>query len=484
MVLILLAPREVDEPEPVLEVERVPPKDAPPGWADEPSSELGLELDAAGWSVEVGGREVLSGPGLGESWSWMSAVEKEGWELRLGTAEGTGWQAEAALWTVPNAPFVVIDLDARVDGEALADGMDVKTGIRGGVEETYPADGQVQAVRFGGPGVVYAPVGAVGRVDGDDVWWEVWEGLGGLGGCEAAEEAARQVSLRLVVVATDEPVPVPVAFGDDVRAVGTPMFVDPMARSEEPWEDGRARDGEEYARRLRALAFGHSDPGDPRYGNGGLLAAGVGATFVIPSRWWDDPAVEALRSSLQETEIDVAVMVGPEEEAPAAPRVALESSCDLVEGMLSDHAAPLVVMGGTDRPYSASLRRPLPAVVEAGLIPATREEVLDRLFEPLVPGRLFATGEHRVVLVPLVATRNPLVDVAGEEILTPDRGGHWTLHDSLTRRLGAWEFSPRRDTHRGVSLTGVKAAQWESGARVVLPRPDGFPVGVGGVTTL
>jgi len=278
--------------------------------------------------------------------------------------------------------------------------------------------------------------------------WPLWPGLEDIGDC-LDDSATQHVSMRLVVGIGDAPIASALSIPAEARMVSTPIFVDPSTLGISHLADAQADSPRDLSRRLRALAYGHSDRDDPRYGNGGLLAHNLGGVFAIPARWWDDPAIEQLRSSLDGSSIEV---------IPDSPVAGDSSSNSTILAKTNDCAAltagddnerPTTIIIpdlDTDVPLDTPVAAPFDPVVSPGVLPSDRDELLDRLFDVGAPDGLAAPGTRRPAIVPVVATRNPLVDIASDSILSPDRNGHWNLDDALARRLTGLDFDD--DAHR------------------------------------
>lgn len=435
--------------------------------------------DTPTWDDD-GGTTLLRGPTVdGLTFEW-SEKQNDDWRIAYGRATGDDVDVQTHIWTAPGFPMAIIDLDAQVSGPALADPLVATTVISGddaevvtgGLDRKTTSDGledldllAARSATTDSTVQVHAPAGASGQTDDLDsdeliVHWTLWPGLADVDGfddCLDDGPALRQVSLRLVVHFGDHPMAAPLPVAADSRATGTPIFID--APSTENGNDGAARDADDFARRLRALAFGHSDREDPRYGNGGLLAADMGAVFAIPAYWWHEESIAALRQSLEDTGIEVIPSGDFDDEDDGEPpstttQLIAPGDCQaLFAPENTDRADLSIVYESSDNsPFRAPLTASTDPAIEIGTSPPERSEVLGRLFDSDHRDGLFTSGDHRALFLPVVATRNPLVDVDSEKILTPDRNRHWTLHDSLTRRLSRLEMGDP-DLHRRSSTS-------------------------------
>ena len=306
--------------------------------------------------------------------------------------------------------------------------------------------------------------------------WSIWHGLDALRDCQPDSDTVHTASLRLIVQFGEQPLVAPLPAPGGSTALATPIFVDAPGGGGNAWEEGRARNAEDLAGRLRALAYGHSDRGDPRHGNGGLLAAGIGAVFAVPAEWWDETPIESLRRSLRDTEIEVIPINGEFDPSAAADTRVIESAdCDeLVTSIQHDTAQYSTFMRANhDRPFHFPMAGPLPPLIEAGSLSTSRDAILTEIF-PGQPGEsLFLKGGHRGIFVPVVATRNPLEEISSQNLLTPDRGGQWTLHESLTRRLTAYEINPGHRTSRGISLQELRQLRRPQLSAIATWTPEG-----------
>ena len=466
-----------DEPEPVVaDIDVEVPMDVPADWADRGGDD-DLRVDVADplvWSDDTD-TALIEGPtvdGLDIEWS---SGHNDGWQLLSGSGHDETIDLDARLWTSEGFPAAIIDFDARIHGEALADELAATTRIEAddlhlltASLDTIGADESIDGTRLTagrfarGESIfsIHSPDGAVGRiaagddVDHVDIDWTIWPGLDGYGDC-LDDDLTRTVSMRLVVGFGSHPTVGPLSIPVGHRAMATPIFTD--APDDGYGSEGASRDAADFARRLRALARGHSDRDDPRYGNGGLLAADLGAIFAIPADWWEEAAIVKLRESLASSDIDVVPdgSVDTDDEPSPPTRIGDGDDCDLLASSSADSLAPSVVhrRADDDRPFELPLTTPVPPVVEAGEFGPDRDALLKRLFSTDGDDNLLSPGAHRGAFIPVIATRNPLEEIASDQLLSPDRGGHWTLDESLTRSLSRVELeadhNPRLTTGFG-----------------------------------
>lgn len=491
-VAVMCSSDDIEERE--TKTDAVPPFSAPTGWSElEAGKPIRIDIDdPPGWTK--GDQSLLWGPkfdGLTMHWSTSA---RDGWNVAVGRGESEDIDVDAQIWTAPGFPLAIVDLTAQLRGPALGDPLTATTSVAGlngtvlsGSLRPHSTgemddDRDLLAARFDdvGPGVsMHSVAGATGHLqapadDGErSIDWTIWPGVDVAPPC--FDDAKHTTSLRLVVQFGDHPLVAPLPAPAEARSMGTPIFVDAPNVDGDVWADGRARNGRDFARRLRALAYGHSDRDDPRFGNGGLLAAEMGAVFVIPHQWWNEPSMADLRRSLAETEIEVVPTGDVDGRSPSSTRLVDGDDCPGIAGHHGD-AQPdlfLVQYHTHNRPYEASITAPLSPVVEAGMVTSKRDELLDRVFAFNDGNALFATGAHRAFFIPLTATRNPLEDIASENLLTPNRDGHWTLHGALTRRLTSYEMATASRTHHSTSFEDLVAHRRQHGQAVPHWSPGG-----------
>ena len=496
---------EGEDPAAPEQLEAAAPMDAPDAFAEADIEEhILVELDDTPvWRAK--GDVVFEGPVVdGVEMSWQLAGH-DGWTVLVGDGQGGGIDAEVRVWTAPGFPHAIVDVDATVSPEAAgqplgasasvhaddAEWLDGSLQREGGVDKMEGAD--VSAARFATPGgqlqVHAAGAKATASVDGGPVGlnWPLWPGIKDEDFEECIDQGElpeRSVSRRMMVSFGEQPVVAPLAIPYDALSLSTPIFVDAPEQSDDAWADGRARDAQDLSRRFRALAFGHSDREDPRYGNGGLLAAEMGAVFVVPNQWWDEPEIEELRASLEGTRIEVIADDDADIETGQGATVVGDADfCAAVAEVMGGEAARVVVRTDDDVPHRQDLTAAIPPVIRAGTSPLPRQELLNRVFEPEHPYGLFAPGEYRAGFVPLVATRNPLEPSAEDKLLSPDSQGHWTLHDDLTRQFTRLELDPDSMDHRMVSFADLADRRRRAGGLAYF-EPDGRLQMVGEVDEL
>lgn len=479
-VVMWFAPDGEDTDESPVELDAAPPAGIADGWeADEPDRQVYVDAQHPPRWTSDAEQPLLEGPVFEGLDIEFQHATRDGWSVLVGQTDQEGVELRIHIWAAPGFPTVIVDYDATVTGSALVEPLVASAEVTAQQADILSARLERQlgddpldevpmlAGRFAteGPtlqlGTDPGTSALVSHTGGDHyhIEWRLWAGLddGDVADC-LDDETARDVSGRLVFSFGDHPTVGALATPPQARSLSIPVIVDPPARSDNPLEDGRASDAEDFARRLRALAFGHSDRDDPRFGNGGLLAHDMGAVFAVPARWWEDPAVERLRASLDQTQIDV-VPAGDAEVAGDGPVfVDQQPTCanigDFSEGEHTDFPR-WILAGDGDVPSSAPLTAATEPIAEIGRSSTDRDEVLSWLFGLDDPGGLFVPGERRSAAIPLVATRNPLEEIADHQILEPDRSGHWKLGDALTRQFIERQFEPRAKHFLSASFDAV-----------------------------
>ena len=505
LVVVLLIPRGVDTPEEEYAGEVLRPDDPgpPPSLWNELESEaevLELRFEESGFQVRPpGGESFFEVFHESLTFEWVHANDGP-WHWSRGEATtDQGLQLSLHIWRSPGLPLLLLDVEATLRGESLAESLALTLPLEAlegwiltpSLDEREGSTTQLQGLPIGVgqfstgrdfPSQVQLRATGKGRLEvvdpgprGADLKWTLFGGSSQLQGCSDRTGGHHQIQDRLVLQFNDAPALL-LEGALKMRGSATPIFVDPPRRSENPWADGRARDSQELARRFRALAMGHSDLDDPRYGNGGLLASGVGAVFAIDASLFDDDPIRDLRRTLEATAIDVVAIRAEATDSPEEIIVVNERSCEII--LPEDTTPPGVTILRQidyDQPYSMDINAPLAELIEVGQVQPRRNEILSRLFSRTDNAGLLVHGEHRLLAIPLIGTRNPLVDSAHEELLTPDRSGHWTLHEDLARALTAWEFEPRHEEFRFLSL-GDRSRLFQGPTPFLYFHPDGsFP---------
>ncbi|RVU42529.1 hypothetical protein EA187_15145 [Lujinxingia sediminis] len=470
---LLLWPQKVDPPLDTAIESPTPPLAAAPRWP--------LTDDAPTLHWEVGTTALLRLPD-GQTLAPTPAPTPHHWDVHHLDVEG--WTALAARadngdhatwWFTESSPYAILDLQADLSrGDWSIELPDLP--IR-----AYPADllasinaaeemDDVPLVAL----TLQSPTGPLSLAfDGpavaslDTSTSPVRLRLNALPrDCESLLSAPSRI--RLILHYGDAPLPLAAAGPADASSQLIPIFAEPTNRGGDPWEEGRSRDAHELARRIRALIFGHSNTDDPRYGNGGLLQQNIGASFVIPMAWWTSPAITALREDLEQTPYELILATETPELAPSGPN--LHTDAPLECATLAERS--FVTSAPTTDAPTYHLGSWLPQTPQLKAIAPTRETILDHLLPEqgttggLRPGRLTLT------YLPLIASRNPLVDSFENTLLVPERQGHWTLHEDLARALVTFEFREDRPT-LAINSLATRAVSQRLEDRLALWQPDG-----------
>lgn len=228
------------------------------------------------------------------------------------------------------------------------------------------------------------------------------------------------------------------------EAAVVPIFEDGGAN--DLAKDGASTSAEDYARRIRTLALGHSDPTDPRHGNGGFVGTSLGATFLVGAAAALNPAMAALGDALDGTTVDLAVqnedatatVICAEGGLPKTKQV-IQDGEDGSGSYHNDVASVPVYWGGW------------PATWKVPILEGQRESITSQI---LSKPYLDQAQRDRAIVVfktPLVATRNPLVEAYSHSLITPERQGQWTIAPELERALADVELNHESLSHAVIS---------------------------------
>jgi hypothetical protein len=277
-------------------------------------------------------------------------------------------------------------------------------------------------------------------------------------------------------------------YADGASAQLVPVFDLPGTHPDPQIAQTAAKGASAWLHRVRTLIYGHSNPDDPRYGNGGLLGHGLGATIAVPSKWVETPDVVELSEDLRGSRVELAPRDTTEDTYLHSTHFSMPPSCStLVE--LSQKGSPAAIVGlvasqdATPKQTDTSKNAPTRGFLggTTSLVATTAPVQLDgqlssllehgfdiQALDPLVRAR----GSF-VFSAPFVATRNPLIGAAKEGLLKPERDGHWTLSQDLSEALANLELW-REATPLVVTSVG-KAASQASASKDVLQwwTPDG-----------
>lgn len=268
--------------------------------------------------------------------------------------------------------------------------------------------------------------------------------------CEQAPaESKIDMSAELTMTIGGAPTALGWPYPRGFDATLAPVFDTPTAHPDPQLEAGAAEDAASWLRRARTLVYGHSNPTDPRYGNGGLLGHGLGGTLVVPEAFAADEEVRAFAQDLAATRVGLAVRGAPKEELPSAIRLLGEPSCAaLVQAAEAGDSAVIVdtreLPAGELLTTTDSLPSPYSGSIAASYTPFQfngRSEAL--LAGPLDTRHLDVLLDERATAVfsaPFVATRNPLIAAAKDALLEPERNGHWTVAADFASALADIEL--------------------------------------------
>ena len=236
---------------------------------------------------------------------------------------------------------------------------------------------------------------------------------------------------------------------DGHLAALSPTFVDPSFDPDSPFGPTAARTPGDLARRIQTLQFGHSDPKDPRYGNGGLSGLHAGASFAIPKAWAREKEIDTLRTLLAPTRSTLSLQGDPT--PPTPPYATFLSKAPLTCDTLSAPNSSLLLLPSLPLPLddpegvgSETVVLPPhpqhPSLLPLPLHPGTRSLYDTHTFAPHTLAALLASRGTSWLLAPLVAERNPLTPAFKQTLLDPETGGHWTLSSPLTQALSTVEL--------------------------------------------
>lgn len=268
-----------------------------------------------------------------------------------------------------------------------------------------------------------------------------------------------------------------VVFGEDLPVFASrladgrqsalvPIFVDGGTTA--VGHDGASLNAEDYASRIRTLAFGHSDPNDPRHGNGGLVGTELGGTFLVSKAQRDSDAFDSLSESLVGTTVDLAVDgAAPTGRATCDGKVFPETKTILQSGE---------IWSGNYRNEVANIPVPhgqSPRIWKTPVLDGTREALVGQILsKPYLDQAL----RDRAVLAfqtPLVATRNPLVDAYHNSLLAPERNGMWTIGPEVERVLAGLELEQEIPAHAVLSADSLLNQVTQAWAVRIDRRADG-----------
>ena len=268
------------------------------------------------------------------------------------------------------------------------------------------------------------------------------------------------------------------------QAALAPLFIAATDHPDKTLKEGAPKDVSDWTARATTLLYGHSFEDDPRFGNGGLLGIELGGGITVPTEWYDDKPIKALRSRTKETRAQII----PEGEAEGASTIMTpELGC----GAFDQKKQKQVHLGlGVMQPSSARINALLPSTsivingeavqsslpgfvegrpahLELPILSGSRRALTDNYFAREKLQNLLTERGIAWFATPLVATRNPLVGASREALLEPERQGHWTLAPNLTRALGNVELI-NEDGRLLVTHPAELLSHWRATRRVQL----------------
>ncbi|MFP4598939.1 MAG: hypothetical protein ACLFVJ_11850 [Persicimonas sp.] len=269
-----------------------------------------------------------------------------------------------------------------------------------------------------------------------------------------------------------------------------PIFDDPAHHPDDELSQATASSAQKWLGRARTLAYGHSDPSEPRYGNGGLLGHGLGGTIIIPAEFMGDDAIERFSDSLVGTGVELAPRTAADEGFDRRSRLLEDADCEALL-KASDRQAPAVVtqiqLAASPKPHEAIGPGPIghTAALEVDRLNGRLSTLLTAGLDPDRLDRLTDQQAQLVFTTPFVATRNPLVGAAAEGLLGPERGGQWTVaarFASALADLELWrEAAPVSVTSLGDAVSHAQKSrrvgvEWDQSGALVVHNPHDQPI--------
>ena len=292
--------------------------------------------------------------------------------------------------------------------------------------------------------------------EGFEIRFDLWrpEAHTAIQRCQFDDDSPPTIDLRATATFQfgDAPRVFASRFPDRTRAALAPVFDLPSAHPDTTLHRGTPNVARDWAARARTLAFGHSNPDDPRYGNGGLLGHGLGGTIVVPADWSHDEAVQSFREDISDSALEVATrgvssregkgfetLVGEEETTCSS---LLEADTDGLTVVADDtipfRGSPTSATAPEPddaSPHLSPPSTPLASSARLYRLDGTRPQLVDELLAETAVDRLKRRRGLAVFATPLLGTRNPLIPAAKEALLSPERHGEWTLKSSFSSAL-------------------------------------------------
>lgn len=252
------------------------------------------------------------------------------------------------------------------------------------------------------------------------------------------DEQPVQLDARAMVEFRALPKIVAWPYPNGAEAMMLPILVAPELHNDPQLGEARSRNARDFVDRVTTLAYGHSSPNDPRYGNGGLLGHGLGGTIVAPAKLLGKSKVQTLAKDLGPTRVGIAAGGPVSKDAPYALRYANEVGC----AALRSPSTTGLISPRTDA-ASASLReapRPFETQVFARVLDGRLDSLLAQGFSRAYADEARRNRDIYAFVSPLVATRNPLIGAAADALLEPERKGMWTVSPRLAGGLADVEL--------------------------------------------
>lgn len=437
----------------------------PMPWADAHDPAAG-EIDLESAVLRVGGVEVAAPGPLGVRMSWRHET-RGAREVLIGTGEVAAEPATFEWAMAQGNPHTVFSGELKARRDALTEPVTSVIALPDG-ELTY-VDPMLARVPFAGTAVEISALtsGPIIWRNGNDALslWQWNADRVTLAASEAGgfvvqfhwwdpqkhavpercsnEIGASDVTItpRLTISFGEVPRTAMGRLPDGVTSAVVPIFFDAQQIADPRFRDGASAGADDFIARARTIAFGHSSTTDARYGNGGLAGLDVGGTVVVPAVYdaTTEP-FEELRDAMSSATIELV------EERALRP-----ADCgELVAARGSSHRALL----GEARPFDGKFpnvfapdqRSAIPGFASgAGMWQPTaltgrRRDVVTQALSSTYLNRLADARGVAMLEIPLIATRNPLVAVAAEALLEPERGGNWTIQEDVARALAEVEL--------------------------------------------
>lgn len=242
---------------------------------------------------------------------------------------------------------------------------------------------------------------------------------------------------------------VPWRLPDNQLAALTPIFDTPESHPDTVLHRASPDDPEDWRSRAETLVFGHSNPEDPRYGNGGLLGHDLGGTIVLPGSWADTEPVAAFRETTSDSTVGLAVRRDGSsgDESPLSRTTHIDDTprCEAIIGKRPNrpHVVATNESAFREKLPSDGFSSPFGPVsthVSAPMLDGTRAELVDSVLADPSLQSLVNQRSMTAFSTPLLGSRDPTIPAANEALLSPERDGHWTLTAPFASTLASLEL--------------------------------------------